>query len=135
MDACIPSRFPSETVPPERRRRIRAMRRSAVLREIEQRSGDPNLSAASVAALLGMTPRYVHLLLKETGRTFSRHVLDTRLERALMLLRDPQWHGSKIADVAGESGFTDLSHFSRAFRRKFGNTASATRAAARRDGK
>jgi AraC-like DNA-binding protein len=133
MDALMPIRIPPDDSQSRQARRIRAVRRGAVLREIEQRSVDPNLSAASVAALLGITPRYVHLLLKETGRTFSRHVQDKRLERALMLLGDPQWQGRKIADVAGESGFSDLSHFSRAFRRKYGRTASAARAAARQD--
>lgn len=123
-------RIPPDNDQSKQFQRIRGVRRSAVLREIEERSIDPNLSAASVAVLLGITPRYVHLLLRETGRTFSQHVLDKRLERALMLLCDPQWSDRKIADLAGESGFSDLSYFSRAFRRKYGKTASAVRAAA-----
>ena len=129
----MPIRIPSDDSQSIEARCIRAVRREAVLREIEQRSDDPTLSAAAVAVLLGITPRYVHLLLRETGRTFSQHVQDKRLERALMLLCDPQWYGRKIADVAGESGFSDLSHFSRAFRRKYGKTASAMRAAAQHD--
>ena len=40
---------------------------------------DAGLSAATVAAQLGITPRYVQLLLEETGRTFSRYVLEKRL--------------------------------------------------------
>jgi AraC-like DNA-binding protein len=130
MDALMPIRSPRDDSQLQPGRRIRVVRRRAVLREIEQRSLDPTLSATSVAALLGITPRYVHLLLKETGRTFSRHVLHRRLERALMLLRDPQWGARKIADVAEESGFSDLAYFSRSFRRHFGLTPSAVRQAA-----
>ena len=132
MDARIPSQFAPHDVRAAHSHRIRALRQAAVLREIEQRCVDPELRAASVAAQLGITARYVHLLLKETGRTFSRHVLDKRLEQALALLRDPQWHSRKIADVAGESGFADLSYFSRTFRRKYGDTPSAVREIARR---
>jgi AraC-like DNA-binding protein len=111
-------------------RGARAARRAAILREIENRSGDPSLSAITVALLLGVTPRYVHLLLEETGKSFTHHVLERRLERAALLLRDPRWRNRKIADVAAEAGFTDLSYFNRAFRRHFGATPSDLRAAA-----
>jgi AraC-like DNA-binding protein len=131
----MPNRFRTENDPPEQSYRIRAMRRAAVLREIEQRISDPELSAASVAARLGITPRYVHLLLEETGRTFSRLVLEMRLERAAALLRDPLWQYRRIADIAAEAGFSDLSHFSRTFRRAYGSTPSALREAAQRGSK
>jgi len=109
---------------------IRTARRAAVLREIEKRSGDPGLSAISIALLLGITPRYVHLLLEETGKSFTHHLLEQRLERAATLLRDPRWRHRKIADIAAEAGFTDLSYFNRAFRRHFGATPSDIRSAA-----
>ena len=40
--------------------------------------------------------------------------------------------GVRIADIALESGFADLSQFNRAFRRRFGDTPSGMRAEARR---
>ncbi len=80
---------------------------------------------------LGVTPRYVHLLLEETGRSFTHHVLERRLAKAAALLRDPLWLARKIADIAAESGFTDLSYFNRAFRRHFGAAPSDIREAAR----
>ena len=112
-----------------RRRRldVRVERRAAILREIENRSSDPSLSAITVANLLGITARYVHLLLKETGARFSHHVLDRRLEKAAALLRDPLWRDRLIIEIAAEAGFTDISHFNRAFRRKFCATPSAMR--------
>jgi AraC-like DNA-binding protein len=116
----------------ERQRRrvdVRVERRAAVLREIEKRSGDPSLNAITVANLLGITARYVHLLLEETGARFSRHVLERRLEKAAALLRDPQWRERLIIDIAAEAGFTDISHFNRAFRRKFQATPSVVREA------
>ncbi len=110
-------------------RGARAARRAAVLREIDRRSGDAGLSAAAVAVRLGITPRYVHLLLEETGKSFTHHVLERRLDRAEALLRDPQLGTRKIADIAAEAGFTDLSYFNRAFRRHFGATPSDIRQA------
>ncbi|MBV8837692.1 MAG: helix-turn-helix transcriptional regulator [Alphaproteobacteria bacterium] len=105
----------------------RAARRAAILRNIEHRHADPGLTASTVAALLGITPRYVHLLLEETGRSFSHHLLAQRLESAAALLRDPVWRSRRIADVASAAGFSDLSHFNRAFRRRFGATPSDIR--------
>jgi AraC-like DNA-binding protein len=110
----------------------RGNRRAAILRAIENRSGDPNLSAAAVAKLLGITPRYVHLLVADTGRSFTHHLLERRLERAALMLRDSRWEQRKIADIAVEAGFTDLSYFNRAFRRRFGLTPTEMRDQARR---
>jgi AraC-like DNA-binding protein len=111
-------------------RGARAARLAAILREIERRSGDPGLSAITIALLLGITPRYVHLLLEESGKSFTHHVLERRLDKAAALLCDPRWRNRKIADIAAEAGFTDLSYFNRAFRRHFGATPSDIRASA-----
>jgi AraC-like DNA-binding protein len=108
----------------------RAARRSAILHEIERRSSDSGLSAITIALLLGITPRYVHLLLEETGKSFTHHVLERRLDKAAALLRNPRWRHRKIADIAAEAGFIDLSYFNRAFRRHFGATPSDIRVSA-----
>ena len=114
------------------KRGTRAARRSAILRVIDSDSRDPGLNAMAIAARLGITARYVHLLLEETGRSFTHHLLKRRLETAAALLREPRWHDRKIADIAIEAGFTDLSYFSRVFRRYYGATPSDIREAARR---
>src|SRR5262249_36615816 len=101
-----------------------------ILRAIESRSADPSLSAAAIALRLGITPRYVHLLLEETGKSFSGHVLERRLQHAAALLRDPRWGGRKIAAIAVQTRFPGLSYFNRAFRRYFAATPSELRAAA-----
>lgn len=74
---------------------------------------------------------YIHLLLEETGKSFTHHVLEQRLQKAATLLRDPGWRTRKIADIATEAGFTELSYFNRAFRRHYGATPSDIREAAR----
>lgn len=112
---------------------VRQVRRAAVVREIETSFGDPNLDAEVVAIRLGITSRYVHLLLEPTGQTFSEHLLEQRLMSAAAILRDPGQWGRKIADIAFQVGFADLSHFNRNFRRKYGATPTDIRHAAFQD--
>ena len=106
---------------------ISAARRVAILREIDRQCSNPAVNAITVAAQLGITPRYVHLLLEDTGKSFTHHVLERRLKAAFARLRDPQWRWRKIADIAAEAGFADLSYFNRTFRRRFGATPSDIR--------
>ena len=79
-----------------------------------------------------MSVRYLHRLLEDSGRTFSEHLLERRLDRAHRLLRDPRLAYRKISEIALEAGFADLSHFNRSFRRRFGETPSQARAMAAR---
>jgi AraC-like DNA-binding protein len=87
----------------------------------------------AIAAELGVTPRYVHLLLEETGKSFTHHLLEKRLDRASALLRDPRWRQRRIADIALATGFSDLSYFNRTFRRRYGTSPSDVREAERHE--
>jgi AraC-like DNA-binding protein len=103
-----------------------AVRQSAVLQMIRQRAGERGLNPAEVAREAGISVRYLHQLLEPTGRTFSQHLLEQRLQRALEALRNPEECG-KIADIAFACGFSDISHFNRSFRRAFGDTPHGVR--------
>jgi AraC-like DNA-binding protein len=109
----------------------REVRRAAILREIDAFIGDPNLSATAVAARVGITPRYLRMLLAETGKSFSEHLLSRRVARAAAMLRDPSRRHLKISTIAFACGFGDLSYFNRVFRRGLGATPSDIRAATR----
>ena len=62
-----------------------------------------------VAEMLGVTPRYVHLLLEETGKSCTHHVLE-RASKGRPRCADPRWRYRKIADIAAEAGFAELSY-------------------------
>lgn len=109
------------------RRGVRAVRHAAVLREIERNLADSTLSATSVAEMLGVTPRYVHFLLVESGLTFSEHVLARRLKAVEALLSDAGKNTLKISAIARQAGFTDMSYFNRSFRSRYGDTPSGLR--------
>ena len=114
-----------------RERGVQAARQSAVLTAIAKRAGEPGLDPARVAAELGMSVRYLHRLLEPTGRTFAEHLLERRLDRAAGMLRMPDCAHLKIGEIAAQSGFADISHFNRSFRRVFGDTPLGVRVAPR----
>lgn len=105
---------------------IRAARLREVLEAIAGRACDPGFGIEQVAGQLAVTTRYINRLLEETGHSFSEHVVEHRLRRAWQLLSDPLCN-LKIASVAFECGFNDLSHFNRSFRRRFGETPTSVR--------
>lgn len=104
-------------------------------REIESRLRDPDLSLSDVAAALRISPRYVNLLLEAEHNSFGRHLLVRRLEQCRRDLGDPAQGHRQIAEIAYGWGFNELSHFSRAFRAKFGAAPREFRAAARGAGR
>jgi len=114
-------------------RRVRSARLTEILGAIEHQSHDPSLSAITVAQRLGVTSRYVHLLMQDTGRSFAGHVLLKRLAMAATMLRDPSSQARKIAEIAQRAGFTDVSYFSRAFRQRYGMTPTELRHRAMRE--
>jgi AraC-like DNA-binding protein len=118
-----------------RERGVFAARQSALIEMIRRRASEPGLDPARVAEQLGMSVRYLHRLLEPTGRTFSEHLLEQRLQHALAKLRDRECY-FKISDIARDCGFSDISHFNRSFRRAFSDTPYGVRfrAAWRRNG-
>ena len=110
-----------------RTRGLRAARRRAIAAEIQGRCCDPGFSVGTVAARVGLSPRSVQDILHETGRTFTDRVLELRLQRARALLGDRRYAGRRIIDIALLSGFNEIAHFNRTFRRRFGASPSEVR--------
>lgn len=79
------------------------------------------LGPATVAGELGISVRSLQLLFQGQGSTVTAHILEQRLQAAAQALvaHPPR----RIAEVALDAGFEDLSYFCRAFRRRFGCTA------------
>ncbi len=109
-------------------RGLRAARLSAILDFIGDNLADPALDRDMIAAAHGIGTRYVSRLMEEHGETLSHHVLRLRLDKAAALLADPASRGRRVSDIAYACGFSDLSYFNRAFRRRFGLSPTAYRA-------
>jgi AraC-like DNA-binding protein len=110
-----------------RLRGLRAARLRMILAAIASGFDARDFSVPVVAARVGLSPRYVQDLLHETGRSFTERVLERRLQKARALLTSPRCAARRITDIAFDSGFNEISHFNRAFRRRFGVTPSDVR--------
>ncbi len=111
-------------------RGVRAARLQAIKTDVLRRFSDGELSVAAVAARHSVTPRYVHKLFETEGTTFSSYLLACRLQFAHRMLTDRRIFPRSIASIAFDAGFSDLSHFNRAFRRRYDATPTEVRGAA-----
>jgi AraC-like DNA-binding protein len=112
-----------------RNRGLKAARLRSILTEINKHFCSPEIGPRMIAAKVNISERYLHQLLEEGGLTFTHMVRDLRLDRAFAMLRDQTLDHLHISQIAYETGFNDLSYFSRCFRIRFGDTPSGIRAA------
>ncbi|QOZ06717.1 helix-turn-helix domain-containing protein [Bradyrhizobium sp. CCBAU 51765] len=92
----------------------------ALKRAIHRRLREPGLAVADVAEAVGISERYVHKLLARSGSSFTDYVIDHRLDGAARDLGDPAMADRAIGAIAFDWGFSDLSHFTRRFKQRFG---------------
>lgn len=92
----------------------------AVKRAIHRRVREPGLAVADVAGAVGISERYVHKLLARSGSSFTEYLIAHRLDGAARDLADPAMADRAIGAIAFDWGFSDLSHFTRRFKQRFG---------------
>src|SRR4029077_1194502 len=98
-----------------------AARRAAALDYIASHFCDPSLSGSSLAEKLGISHRYLQRLLEKTGKTFTEHVNELRLDRACSLLVTMDAN-KRVSDIALDVGYSDLTTFYTHFKSRFGDT-------------
>ncbi|WP_027535865.1 helix-turn-helix domain-containing protein [Bradyrhizobium sp. WSM3983] len=92
----------------------------ALKRAIHRRLREPGLAVADIAEAVGISERYVHKLLARSGSGFTNYVIDRRLDGIARDLVDPAMADRAIGAIAFDWGFSDLSHFTRRFKQRFG---------------
>lgn len=99
--------------------------RLGAIRDYIESNLDADLSLTAIADAVGARP---HRLARDfragTGTPLHQYVIARRVERAARLLRTS---ATPIATIAAECGFTDQSHLTNVFRRRFGVTPSVYR--------
>ncbi|MFH0298608.1 helix-turn-helix domain-containing protein [Bradyrhizobium sp. 31Argb] len=108
---------------------VMAARHSAALDHIAAHFQDPELTLEVVADRQGISPRYLQRLMASSGTSFTGRVNELRLQKAFMLLFQPHDSARRISDIALEVGFSDISHFNRLFRARFGDSPRRVRSA------
>jgi AraC family transcriptional regulator, positive regulator of tynA and feaB len=96
---------------------------------IETHLGE-NLSAERIAGAGRVSMRYLNRLFEREETSLMRYVWDRRLARCRRDLTDPQMRGRPVGEIAFAAGFNDLTHFSRAYRARFGCAPRDARRAA-----
>ena len=96
------------------------IRRAQVRRFIEQNYSRADLSVASIASSLKLSPRYVQLALKADATTPSEYLRTCRLTASAQLLRDPEQATRTITEIAFACGFNSAAHFSSEFKHAYG---------------
>ena len=72
------------------------------------------IGVAQIADELGVTPNYLSTLYKKfTHKTFTKHITDIRMTRALELLKQ---QGFSVKETAQRIGYSSGRHFSRLFK-------------------
>ncbi|HTQ14828.1 MAG TPA: AraC family transcriptional regulator [Rhizomicrobium sp.] len=107
-------------------RGLRAGRLSALKSFVHDNLTRHDLSVQHAAQKHRLSPRQVQRLFEGEGMTFSEYVQQERLRRVHGELIDPLSKRS-ISDIAYDAGFGDISHFNRAFRRRYGASPSEVR--------
>jgi AraC family transcriptional regulator of arabinose operon len=101
---------------------------AAVIERMRSELPQP-LSVAELAAGVNLSPsRLIHLFRAETGVPPARYLRDLRLGRARA---DLQRTFLSVKQVMFQVGFSDPSHFSRAFKLRYGVSPRALRGRAR----
>jgi AraC family transcriptional regulator, positive regulator of tynA and feaB len=89
---------------------------------VERNLSNRRLGPDMVAAELRLSPRYINNLLEAEETSLSRYIWQRRIERSAEQLLDQGLRGRSISSIALNNGFNDLSHFSKAFRERFGQS-------------
>ena len=103
---------------------------SAVLAIIEEAYVDPDLRLGEIANKLGISCSYLqHLIKRETGASFTRHLHQTRTGAAAFLLTTTVL---EVKEVVAKVGYANTASLERHFKVFFGSTPTAYRKEERR---
>ena len=83
---------------------------------------DPEFNVSLVPSMIGVSTRTLSRAFAESGEAPSRWLWQKRLDAARGMLLSPR--RPSVLEVAMTCGFNDMSHFSRAFKKRFGTAPS-----------
>lgn len=89
-------------------------------RNLERLLADPELTLPKFAARQGLSVRAIQKVFEARGGSFTSHIRSRRLSRCHVDLTDPKLAHLSISELCYRWGFSDLAHFSRTFRSRYG---------------
>jgi len=103
--------------------------RTRIMTYVDMRLHDPNLSVESIAKAHNCSSRYLQKMFGD-AESLSRYLWRVRLERCAAALGDHGNSDRSITEIAFSMGFSNTSHFSRAFRQRYATSPRNFRARA-----
>jgi AraC family transcriptional regulator, positive regulator of tynA and feaB len=94
---------------------------------VDARLDDLNLDAQTIADAAGVSVRYANALLAWENTSLSRLILARRLDRCKKAMEDPLQSRRSVSEIAYGWGFSDMTHFGRAFKKAYGMLPSEWR--------
>jgi AraC-like DNA-binding protein len=94
--------------------------------------GDPGLAPQALADHFRVSVRTVHKRFEQAETTFRQSLLAQRLEACRRALTEPRCDRMTVSQIAFGFGFSDLSHFTKAFRARYGTPPGRFRVEAAR---
>lgn len=95
---------------------------------IEKHLADEELDCERISRAVGLSQRQLARIFEQEGGSVARHIWGRRLERCRVDLTDPALRHLSVSELAFRWGFNHIAHFSRSYKRRFGETPSQARA-------
>ncbi|MCW3835632.1 helix-turn-helix domain-containing protein [Sphingomonas canadensis] len=106
---------------------IVGLRKARARQFIEERLQDPDLGSGAIAEGLRISPRYLRMLFADDAESVSAYILRRRLEECATQIASEGWRHLTITEIAFKWGFNSSAYFARAFRQRYGMTATEFR--------
>jgi AraC-like DNA-binding protein len=110
---------------------LRSARFLMLIGELSRRYADPKLNAVKLGMLVGLSSRTIQDIFEARQTTMTDELLRIRLDEVRARLQDRTFSGQAISEIALACGFSDVSHFNRSFKARFGMTPKDVRWAGR----
>ena len=96
--------------------------RKRAMRIVHDHLESPELSPNFIAESLGISVSYLYTLFRHTDLTLNKLIIEGRLKRCRDHLSSHMHNDLSVTEIAFNTGFRDLSHFSRRFKTRFGKS-------------
>lgn len=96
---------------------------------IERHLSDHDLTVENLARSLQISRGSLYSATRGLPNTLGQVILEKRLERSRQSLVNPRLANRRIIDIAVDSGFSSVAHFSRAFKARYGISPAVYRRA------
>lgn len=100
--------------------RSRSLSLSRIKDFVERQLDNPDLHTETVVQGTGLSARYINELFHDEGTSLMRYIWQLRLKRCHHDLTNSICCSRSVSETALRWGFNDFSHFSRAFKNRYG---------------